>query len=63
MLFEPKKHHMKDKTSKNVRILTKEAAADDDDEMDMENIECLYKETVDLLHDYLSKLDINDILK
>lgn len=63
MLFEPKKHHVKDKTSKNVRILTKEAAVDEDDEMDMENIECLYKETVDLLHDYLSKLDINDILK
>lgn len=63
MLFEPKKHHVKDKTSKNVRILTEEAAADDDDEMDIENIECLYKETVDLLHDYLSKLDINDILK
>lgn len=63
MLFEPKKHHVKDKTSKNVRILTKEAAVDDDDEMDMENIECLYKETVDLLHDYLNKLDINDILK
>ena len=61
MLFEPKKHHVKDKTSKNVRILTKEATVDEDDEMDMENIECLYKETVDLLHDYLSKLDINDI--
>lgn len=63
MLFEPKKHHVKDKTSKNVRILTKEAPADDDDEMDMGDIELLYKETVDLLHDYLSKLDINEILK
>ena len=63
MLFEPKKHHVKDKTSKNVRILTEEAPADDDDEMDMENIELLYKETVDLLHDYLSKLDVNEILK
>lgn len=63
MLFEPKKHHMKDKTSKNVRILTEEAPADDDDEMDMGDIELLYKETVDLLHDYLSKLDINEILK
>lgn len=63
MLFEPKKHHVKDKTSKNIRILTKEAPADEDDEMDMENIESLYKETVDLLHDYLSKLDINEILK
>lgn len=63
MLFEPKKHHVKDKTSKNVRILTEEAPADDDDEMDMGDIELLYKETVDLLHDYLSKLDINEILK
>ena len=42
---------------------TEEAPADDDDEMDMGDIELLYKETVDLLHDYLSKLDINEILK
>ena len=65
MLFEPKKHHVKDKTSKNVRILTEEAPADDDDEMDMKDkdIELLYKETVDLLHDYLSKLDINENFK
>lgn len=63
MLFEPKKHHVKDKTSKNVRILTKEAPADDEDEMDVKDIELLYKETVDLLHDYLSKLDINENFK
>ena len=63
MLFEPKKHHVKDKTSKNVRILTKEAPADEDDEMDMGNIELLYKEAVDLFHDYLNKLDIKEILK
>ena len=63
MLFEPKKHHVKDKTSKNVKILTEEAPADDDEEMDMDDMKFLYKETVDLLQDYLNKLDINDILK
>lgn len=63
MLFEPKKHHVKDKTSKNVRILTEEAPADIDEEMNDDDIKSLYKETVDLFQDYLSKLGINDILK
>lgn len=63
MLFEPKKHHVKDKTSKNVRILTKEVPADIDEEMNDDDIKSLYKETVDLFQDYLSKLGINDILK
>lgn len=53
MLFEPKKHHIKDKTSKNVKILTEEAPVEDD-EMDTE---VLYKETIDLLQDYLNKLE------
>lgn len=63
MLFEPKKHHVKDKTSKNVRILTEEVPADVDEEMNMDNVKLLYKETVDLLQDYLNKLDVNDVLK
>lgn len=63
MLLEPKKHHMKDKTSKNVRILTEEVPADIDEEMNDDDIKSLYKETVGLFQDYLSKLDFNDILK
>jgi len=53
MLFEPKKHHIKDKTSKNVKILTEEAPVEDDEA----DTEVLYKETIDLLQDYLTKLE------
>lgn len=63
MLFEPKKHHVKDKTSKNVRILTEEVPADVDEEMNIDDIKSLYKETVDLFQDYLSKLDMKEVLK
>lgn len=63
MLFEPKKHHVKDKTSKNVRILTEEVPADVDEEMNIDDIKSLYKETVDLFQDYLSKLDMKEVLQ
>lgn len=53
MLFEPKKHHIKDKTSKNVKILTEEAPVEDDEA----DTEVLYKETINLLQDYLTKLE------
>lgn len=53
ILFEPKKHHIKDKTSKNVKILTEEAPVEDDEA----DTEVLYKETINLLQDYLTKLE------